>query len=146
MPLFCLMKGAVVAGYLAFFLPFAGGNILAGRALLYATDKPLRGRKEKISAILTIIIPLVDTKCKEFVVAFHFPKEKYTPCPQVDLYTAFLCSSTVFLRITIPSWTVHRSNQFQSSRDVCWCLCCGEKCSANGNGACLSILPPFGLQ
>ena len=85
-----------MAVHLASFLPFVGASILTGRALLNATNKPLRGGIEKISAILTIIIPLVDTKCKEFVVAFHFPKEKYTPCPQVNLYTAILCSSTTF--------------------------------------------------
>ena len=146
MPLFCLMRGAVVTVGFASFLPSAVAYILTGRALRNATDKFLRGGIEKISAILTIIIPLVDTKCKEFVVAFHFPKEKYTPRPQTPLYTTVLCNCTAFLWTTIHSWTVYRSNQLQSSRDVCGCLCSGEKCSANGNRTCLSILPPFELQ
>lgn len=96
------MRGAVEAVGFASFLPSAVAYILTGRALRNATDKFLRGGIEKISAILTIIIPLVDTKCKEFVVAFHFPKEKYTPRPQTPLYTAVLCNCTAFLWTTIP--------------------------------------------
>ena len=89
-------EGGGCGGGFCIFLPSAVAYILTGRALRNARDKFLRGGIEKISAILTIIIPLVDTKCKEFVVAFHFPKEKYTPRPQTHLYTAVLCNGTAF--------------------------------------------------